>query len=102
MVAGRQAAVFTPTPPVSSQSVAQASCTTRNPSLRYVLANPALKKVVPPPPFARMMVPLGVPTGKASLTVAVRSGTCGQATLTEVQAAPSVAPKGHVAAPSIV
>src|ERR1039458_765320 len=49
-----------------------------------------------------MMVPLGVPTGKASLTVAVRSGTSGQATLTEVQDAPSVLPDGHVTGPSTV
>src|SRR6266852_743891 len=49
-----------------------------------------------------MMVPLGVPTGKAWLKVALRSGTPGQDTLMEVQAAPRVAPERQVAEPSTV
>jgi hypothetical protein len=61
-----------------------------------------LKNVVPPDPLSRMIVPLAVTVGIASLKIAVRSGMPGHATFTDVHVAPLVAPPGQVAGPSTV
>src|SRR6476660_7336977 len=101
-VAPRHDALTSPSPPVSSQSVVHAICTTRNPSMRYLFANPLLKNAVPPCPLTRMIVPFAVTLGNASLRVAVRSLMPGHNTFTDRQEAPCVAPDRHVAGPSSV